>query len=88
MPFYGINLNVGVSLAIPGFRSDLADGLLGRMPFGVATIVGIQSIEEGRLARQGGADCLLVKQTMLEQAGAKGVRQLMQQLEYAVSGDD
>ena len=88
VPFYGINLTVGLSLALPGFRADIANGLLGRMPFGVITLVGIQSIEEGRLARAGGADALLVKRAMLEKAGRKGVKNLMEQLEYATSGDD
>jgi hypothetical protein len=27
--FYGINLSVGLSVAIPGFASDMAHGLLG-----------------------------------------------------------
>ncbi|KAK9812253.1 hypothetical protein WJX73_007889 [Symbiochloris irregularis] len=88
VPFFGINLAVGISLAIPGFRADIADALLGKMPFGVVTIVGIQSIEEGRLARQAGADCLLVKRVMLERVGVKGVRAMMRELEYACSGDD
>lgn len=38
--FYGINLSVGLSVAIPGFASDMAHGLLGEMPFGTISIVG------------------------------------------------
>lgn len=40
--FYGINLSVGLSVAIPGFASDMAHGLLGEMPFGTISIVGVK----------------------------------------------
>lgn len=88
VPFYGINVNVGVSLALPGFRSDIASGLLDKLPYGVASLVGIRSIDEGRRARAAGAGCLLVKESMLQEAGSKGLRHLLQELLYATSGDD
>ena len=35
--FYGINISVGISVAIPGFGSDLAHGILGNLPFGAVS---------------------------------------------------
>ena len=32
VPFFGINLAVGLSLALPGFKSDITKGLLGALP--------------------------------------------------------
>ncbi len=32
VPFYAINLAVGISLAIPGFQTDIAKGLLHALP--------------------------------------------------------
>ena len=32
IPFYAINLAVGISLAIPGFQTDIAKGLLHALP--------------------------------------------------------
>ena len=32
VPFFAINLAVGISLAIPGFQSDIAKGLLHALP--------------------------------------------------------
>ncbi len=39
IPFYGLNLAVGLSLPIPGFKSDIATALLTDMPFGAVTLV-------------------------------------------------
>jgi indole-3-glycerol phosphate synthase len=52
--FYGINLSVGLSVAIPGFASDMAHGLLGEMPFGTISIVGVKDLEQARKARMSG----------------------------------
>ncbi len=32
VPFFGINLAVGLSLALPGFTTDMTKGLLGALP--------------------------------------------------------
>ena len=32
VPFYAINLAVGISLALPGFQTDMAKGLLHALP--------------------------------------------------------
>jgi indole-3-glycerol phosphate synthase len=36
--FYGINISVGISIAIPGFSADLAHGILGHLPFGAVSV--------------------------------------------------
>lgn len=47
-PFLGCNLGVGLALAIPGIRSDVAAGLLGKMAFGSCSMVGVTSLDEAR----------------------------------------
>lgn len=88
--FYGINLSVGLSVAIPGFASDMAHGLLGEMPFGMISIVGVKDLEGARKARMSGADCLLVKKEMIDAAAAEGkdLRTLLDQVLYVTCGDD
>lgn len=88
--FYGINLSVGLSVAIPGFASDMAHGLLGELPFGTISIVGVKDIEQARKARMSGADALLIKQEMIEAAAAEGkdLRTLLDQVMYVTCGDD
>ena len=46
VPFFGMNLGVGLSLPIPGFRSSVAAGLLGSLPFGASSMVGVTSMDE------------------------------------------
>lgn len=90
VPFFGINLSVGLSLALPGFQKDMAKGLLGKMPFGVVTLVGARSAPDARQARLAGADAVLLKRDMLcNGANSKqDVQQMMMQLSYSFSGDD
>ncbi|MEW5300700.1 MAG: hypothetical protein WDW36_003611 [Sanguina aurantia] len=85
--FFAINISVGISVAIPGFASDLAHGLLGQLPFGCISIVGVTSIEGARAARQSGADSLLIKREML-QAHEGQLDGLIDSLRYITSGDD
>lgn len=88
--FYGINIGVGISIAIPGFANDMADGILGELPFGAVSLVGARSVEEARKARLSGADAILVKKEMIDAAAQEGkdVRTLLDQLQYVTSGDD
>jgi indole-3-glycerol phosphate synthase len=88
--FYGINLSVGLSVAIPGFASDMAHGLLGELPFGTISLVGVKDVEGARKARASGADALLVKAEMIAAAAAEGkdLRTLLDQVLYVTSGDD
>lgn len=90
VPFFGINLSVGLSLALPGFQKDMAKGLLNSMPFGVITIVGARSAADARQARFAGADAVLLKRDMLCNGvnSKQDVQQMMQQLQYSFSGDD
>lgn len=88
--FYGINLSVGLSVAVPGFATDMAHGLLGEMPFGTISIVGVKDVDQARRARQSGADALLVKKEMIDAAAAEGkdLRTLLDQVLYVTCGDD
>ena len=88
--FYGINLGVGISIALPGFASDLAHGLLGEMPFGAISLVGCKRLEDARTARLSGADAVLVKREMWQAAEAEGIslEVLLQQVRAVTDGDD
>lgn len=80
-------MQVGISVAIPGFGADLAHGLLGQLPFGCISIVGVKTIEDARMARQSGADCLLIKKEMIQ--GHEGqLDNLFDSLRYITSGDE
>lgn len=58
---YGINMSVGLSLSVPGLRQDVAKSLIGQMPFGVYTIVGIQAEEEALEMKVAGADAVYLR---------------------------
>ena len=90
VPFFGINLSVGLSLSIPGFQKDMAKGLLNSMPFGAVTMVGARSAYDAQQARQAGADAVLLKRDMLcsNVNDKEDVKQTMQTLRYSFSGDD
>ena len=90
VPFFGINLSVGLSLALPGFQTDMAKGLLNNMPQGVITLVGAKSPSDAVQARNAGADAVLLKKEMLTVKGQsrQDVRQLIEELKYSMSGDD
>ena len=90
VPFFGINLSVGLSLALPGFQTDMAKGLLNNMPQGVITLVGAKSSADAVQARSAGADAFFLKKDMLTVKGQsrQDVRQLIEQLKYSMSGDD
>jgi indole-3-glycerol phosphate synthase len=88
--FYGVNLGVGISVALPGFASDLAHGLLGDMPFGAITLVGCRSTDDARKARLSGADAVLVKKELLDKAQEQNVpiEALLERVRYLTGGDD
>ncbi|CAL8470646.1 g10188 [Coccomyxa elongata] len=89
VPFFGINLAVGLSLALPGFTTDMTKGLLGALPQGASSVVGVTSIEEAVKAHAAGADAVLVKRDMLVDAEREGkVDELLERLKYATCGDD
>lgn len=88
--FFGINLGVGLSLAVPGFAADMAHGLLGELPQGALSVVGVRDVDGARKARLSGADALLVKAEMIADAAAEGrdLRTLLDQVLYVTCGDD
>lgn len=58
---------------------------------GASSIVGVKSIQEAVRAHAEGADVLLLRREMLEEAesqGQQGVERLLEQLRDATSGDD
>jgi hypothetical protein len=85
--FYAINISVGISIAIPGFGTDLAHGILGQLPFGAVSIVGVRSLEEAGKAKASGADSILIKHEMLQEHQEQ-LPSMAMQLQYLVSGDD
>ncbi|GIL51134.1 hypothetical protein Vafri_7208 [Volvox africanus] len=85
--FYAINVAVGLSVSMPGFSNRIAHGLLGELPFGAISLVGVRSLEEAAAARRSGADALLVKAELLQSYG-KDVQALGNALQYAVTLDD
>ncbi|GAB4821519.1 hypothetical protein N2152v2_008565 [Parachlorella kessleri] len=87
VPFYGIGLSVGLSVGIPGFARDVTHGLLGELPFGAISLVGVTSLDEARTAKQSGADALLIKAELVEEYKGR-IPQLLEQLRYVTSGDD
>jgi indole-3-glycerol phosphate synthase len=88
--FFGVNLSVGLSIALPGFATDMAHGLLGELPFGSISVVGVRDLEQARKARLSGADALLIKREMVDAAAAEGkdLRTLLDQVLYITCGDD
>jgi indole-3-glycerol phosphate synthase len=90
VPFFAMNLSVGLSVQLQGFGLQVASGLLGEMPFGSISMVGASSIEDARKARQAGADSILIKWELVQQYAGDHSRlaQLLEELRYATSGDD
>jgi indole-3-glycerol phosphate synthase len=70
--FFGVNLGVGLQVAVPGFAADVAKGVLGGLPFGSLSIVGCRSVAEARRARAAGADAVLVTKALLLEGVAGG----------------
>jgi hypothetical protein len=45
--FFAVNVAVGISLArVPGFSAEVARGILGALPFGASSLVGVRSVAE------------------------------------------
>lgn len=42
VPFYGVNLSVGLSVQLAGFGLQVAQGLLGELPYGAVSLVGVK----------------------------------------------
>jgi indole-3-glycerol phosphate synthase len=87
VPFFALNISVGLSVKIAGFGSDVAAGLLGELPFGVLSLVGVKSLAEARAAREAGADSLFIRRELVAEYQGRE-RQLVQELIDATNGDD
>ena len=46
VPFFGMNLGVALSVNIPGFRTEVAAGLLRNLSHGASSMMGAMSMEE------------------------------------------
>jgi len=85
VPFYAMDIGVGISVGIAGFSRQLISGVLGNMDFNALSIVGLSSMEElhGKIATK--ADALYVKSGVVKEAdGDELVRAILD----ACSGDD
>ncbi|KAK9833868.1 hypothetical protein WJX74_008352 [Apatococcus lobatus] len=95
---FGVNLAVGLSLALPNFATDMAKGLLADLPFGAASLVGIRSFDEALKARLAGADAIFVKNELINPVLAErkpanpyqkyGMEGLIERLKDVTCGDD
>jgi indole-3-glycerol phosphate synthase len=70
--FFGINLAVGLQVAVPGFAADVAKGVLSDLPFGSLSLVGARSVGEASKARRAGADAIFVTRQLLVSEGGGG----------------
>ncbi|KAI8101053.1 hypothetical protein M9434_005433 [Picochlorum sp. BPE23] len=67
VPFYCMDIGVSLSLSgIAGFGSDVVQGVLGEMPFGSLSIVGLRDIEKARSVRAAGADGLYIRREIVD----------------------
>ena len=46
VPFFGMNLGVAISVGIPGFRTEVATGLINNLPQGASSMMGATSMQE------------------------------------------
>lgn len=84
VPFYGLNLSVGLSI---GFGSQIAQGLVKDLPFGAVSMIGVKSLEDAKAARLAGADSLLIKKEAFEGRQGKEA-QFIDMLKMVTDGDD
>ena len=89
---FGINLSVGLKLAsIPGAKEQTMKSLLGSLPQGVFSVVGVKSIDEIRFAKSAGADAIFLKHDALEndpQLAERRPEEVMDMISGILSGDD
>ena len=88
VPSFALNVAVGLSVPIKGFGADVARGLLGELPFGAVSLVGVRSLEDAQRARTSGADALLVKRELLAAHAATPLRELMDCLRSIAANED
>jgi len=87
VPFFALNISVGLSVRIAGFGRDVAAGILGELPFMAVSLVGVKSLEEARAAREAGADSLFIRRELVWEWQGRET-QLVDALIDATNGDD
>lgn len=87
VPFYAMNISVGLSVGIVGFSNDVVRGVLGELPFGALSIVGISEIDKAASARSAGADALYVRGELVNRFKGSA-NDLIQNIRSLVDGDD
>lgn len=90
VPIYGVNLSVGLAISMPSIRLDISKSLIGEIPFGASSMVGVYSIEEARSMKLAGADALYIRHEVLQgpQAREQNPQVFLENLREAMSGDD
>jgi len=83
-----INVSVGLALAIPGIREDVASSLVQNLPFGAGSIVGVRNINEARAVRSVGADAVLLKREAIVGMAEHELGNLIGEMTYMLTGDD
>jgi indole-3-glycerol phosphate synthase len=86
VPFFCMDISVSISIGIQGFGQDIVKGVLGELPFGAVSIVGIRNIEDARGAREAGADALYIRNDIVERHGGDEFS-LVSSIKAMVDGD-
>jgi indole-3-glycerol phosphate synthase len=71
VPFYCMDIQVGISVKIAGFNQNLISGVLSELPFGSLSIVGVSSVPDVPERRQTGADALYLKHDLVKLSEGK-----------------
>ncbi|KAK3279755.1 hypothetical protein CYMTET_12379 [Cymbomonas tetramitiformis] len=85
-PCFSANCLWPLSIGIAGFGEDIADGILGELPYGSVAIVGSNSVDSVRVARSRGADVVVLHADAF--VSTPSPHQLVDLALYALSGDD
>lgn len=86
VPFYCMDIGVSLSVGIAGFGSDVVQGVLGEMPFGSLSIVGLRDIEKARSVRAAGADGLYIRKEIVDMYAGNETT-LVSHIKSLVDGD-
>jgi len=87
---FAINTSVGLTVSIPGFKQSVTRGIIRTLPFGCAALVGCATVDDARAARaaEDKCDAVFVRAESFDGLDARGVRDLLEGMQYAMSGDD
>jgi len=62
---FGINISVGLSLALPGIKEQMSKNLIANIPPGAVSVVGVTSAAEAHAVAMAGASAVLLKKEAL-----------------------